>query len=319
MFKCCFLISVVLGFAACTQSEFTDVDDTQLPIEHSRAVFSSSNEFFKTYNKLAQMTPEEQDKWIESQNFVSIVNLEEKGDSVLIEGPRAFKTFFNEDLKFQIGDSVIWYNNGDLLVVSIDGNSQFDKSEGTYPVFAKSEYKAVGEDIPQTRFDHGCDFRGNHILQNFEYGGWGYRYIAELSAHTIRGFDSKIASLYLSLRMDYRGLPNGKWVASNAGRRYTHDLVGKVYFTNGSHSTLIGGSFQATSLKSDRWFEDGSYVLEPLYVSGTVECCLKTVQSAPLSYDRWFIQEIRGAVYQQLEGVPSTKLYVPTNNGVIWQ
>lgn len=310
MIKRCFLISAILGFVGCTQSELTDVDDTQPPVEHSRAVFSSSKEFLETYDKLAEMTLEEQDQWVKSQNFISVVKLEENGDSVGIDGPRAFKALFNEDLEFQIGDSVIWYNKGDLLVVSIDGNSQIDNSRNTYPVFAQSEYKTINEDLPQTRFDHGCDFRGNHILQYFEHDGWGYRYITELSGHTVRFRDYKKADLFLSLRLDYRGLPNGKWVANNFVKRdYSIDIEGYVYLTNGPHTVDLIGGRVSLNYKP---------IMPKLYIYGTCETRLKNVE-APLSYDRWYIEILKGSVSQQLEGAPSTRLYVPTNNGVIWQ
>lgn len=310
MINRCLLVGAVLSFVACTQSEFTDVNNTQLLVEHSRAVFNSSKEFLETYDKLTEMNSEEQDQWVKSQNFASVVELEENGDSVGIKGPRAFKVLFNEELKFQISDSVIWYNNGDLLVVSIDGHSQFDKSRESYPVFAQSEYKTIGEDLPQTRLDHGCDFRGNHILQYFEHDGWGYRYIAELSGHTMRFRDYKKADLFLSLRLDYRGLPKGKWVANNFTKRdYSIDIQGYVYLTNGPHTVDLIGGRVALNYKP---------IMPKFYVYGTCETRLKNVE-APLSYDRWYIEIIKGSISQQLEGAPSTRLYVPTNNGVIWQ
>lgn len=313
------LVGAILSFVSCSQNEIVVIQDEQIPLEDSRAKFNSSNDFFNTYHKLANMSLEEQNQWIESQNFTSILELEEKGTKIDIEGPRAFKAIFNQYLEFQINDSIIWYNNGDLLVISIDGDHQINKSKKSYPLFAKSDYKAVDNSTPQTRLDHGCNYRGNHILQYLTYGNYEYRYIAELSGHSIKyrqGMDLIVdAGLFLSLRLDYRGLPKGKWANnSHTDREFFYDLTGIAYFTNGDHTgKFLGGQFHG-------FIKDNL----PKTGSGTIEQPLIRVTSPITSEitfnDRWYIQEIKGSIYQQLSGTPSTRLYVPTKNGgIIWQ
>lgn len=314
-----FLLGTILSFAACTQNELTEMKDKQKYVEHSRVIFKSTDEFLKTYHNLAEMPLERQKQWIKSQNFTSIIELEEKSDIVKIEGPRAFKLIFNQDLEFQINDSVIWYNKGDLLVISTNGHSPFNKSEKKYPSFGQSEYKIISDDVPQTRLDHGGNYRGNHILQNITYGNYEYRYIAELSGHYIKyrqGMDLILdAGLFLSLRLDYRGLPKGKWANnSHTERDIYYDLNGIAYFTNGNHSgRFLGGEFH--SLITDNRPKTGSGTIENPMIR-----VITPITTDISSNDRWYIQEIKGNIYQQLSGISSTRLYVPTfNNGVIWQ
>lgn len=314
-----FLLGTILSFTACIQSELTEVTDEQIHAEHSRAIFDSTDEFLRTYHNLAEMTVEEQNRWIKNMNFYSAVELEEKGNLTDIEGPRAFKAIFNQDLEFQINDSIIWYNKGNLLVISTNGHTLIDKSEKAYPLFAQSEYKTISDNVPQTRLDHGGNYTGNHILQNITYGNYEYRYIAELSGHYIKyrqGMDLILdAGLFLSLRLDYRGLPKGKWANnSHTERDLYYDLTGIAYFTNGNHSgKFLGGQFHS-------FITDG----RPKTGSGTIENpmirVITPITTDISSNDRWYIQEIRGDIYQQLAGISSTRLYVPTiNNGIIWQ
>lgn len=314
-----FLIGTILSLASCVQHEAEEIHDKQLPVEHSRVIFNSTDDFFNTYHQLADMSFEKQNQWIKEQNFTSIVELEENGNVTEIKAPRAFKAIFNQNLEFQINDSVIWFNNGNLFVVSTDGHTQFNRLGKSYPLFAQSEYKAVDNNTPQTRLDHGGNYRGNHILQYITYGNYEYRYIAELSGHCIKyrqGMDLIVdAGLFLSLRLDYRGLPKGKWANnSHTERDFYYDLTGVAYFTNGNHTgKFLGGQFH--SFIKDNLPKTGAGTIEMPMIR-----VISAITSDIASNDRWYIQEIRGNIYQQLAGVSSTRLHVPTfNNGVIWQ
>lgn len=312
MVKCSLLLCTILSCTACTQNDFTDTDTvlSSQELDSSKAIFSDTDDFIKSYHELCQMTVEEQDQWIKNKGFTSVLALEQTTLPGAIEGPRAFKAIFNKDLIFQIGDSIIWYDKGNLFIASTNGNTKFDKTKDSYPLFAQSDYKNIDSESINTRFDHGANFRGNHILQYIQYGNYEYRYISELSGHSIKyrnGITVTVdAGLFLSLRLDYRGLPKGKWANnSHTERDFYFDLNGVAYFTNGAHTVeFLGGEFR--SFIKDFKQQTGS---------GTIEMPLiRVISSAPtvVNYsDRWYIQGIKGSIYQQLSGITSTRQSLP--------
>ncbi|WP_148372074.1 hypothetical protein [Bacteroides bouchesdurhonensis] len=297
-------------FLSCSQ------ESESLPLldEKPRTIFKSSADFFKTYNNLLNMSSEEQGLWIKSNNFQPVDN-QWVNDETFNSTPKAFKAIFNTDLEFQIQDSIIWYNQGKLYVISTNGiSANIKKQNQNFPLYAESTIEPINEMSIQTRLEHGYNYRGNHILQYFYYDGTPnvqFRYIAELYAHTVRNNSTSnkvmtygLSVLYLSLRIDKKG---SKWTAGYEPRDVYFNLECRNHLTSGDHKFWVVDAEVVQNSKNN--------------VSGGYEYPLNKRTEWPSHYDRWFI-DIRGSIYQQMSGYPSSRLYVPTKPGppanVIW-
>lgn len=170
------LATLLLG--ACSQSEFIELPEEKNQAQENEVAlfdngidspmlrFSSTNSFFKIFDELLDKNSEDQVTWATSLNKEALLaNAESCEDSVMLSAPRAFQALFNKQLKVQINDSLLQYNNGTMYLTAIDnkvlkepvkcGNSE------------SSEVKSANS--PQTRQIGEVPFDGHNMNHQYEF------------------------------------------------------------------------------------------------------------------------------------------------------
>lgn len=80
------------------------------------------------------------------------------------------KAIFNDKLEFQINDSIIWYNDGKLYLLSTDNKQDLNERKnkvGSLPIFGTSELNVPEERESTNIITKGtCDYDSRGLLIN---------------------------------------------------------------------------------------------------------------------------------------------------------
>lgn len=109
----------LLCFCSCNQNTIEEMD-TPVVSEERRVEFQSMDDFINDYKILSSGDEVYLKKWIESKGAKSLLNAMPYEDQSLIEIPYALQFILNKNMEFQINDSIIKYNNGNLYLTSVD-------------------------------------------------------------------------------------------------------------------------------------------------------------------------------------------------------
>jgi hypothetical protein len=94
----------------------------QLQVASDRLAFQSMKEYNDTYLMLAKLkSKEELSFWAQSNNHSTLLN---SSDSSMLVYSDVFKTILNKDYEFELGDSIVLFNNGDLYAYSKNESNQ---------------------------------------------------------------------------------------------------------------------------------------------------------------------------------------------------
>ena len=112
-----FIYFLLLTFISCSNEfeEYTQIEKTN-STNVSRVQFSSQNTFLSTWTKLSEMTKLELNDWIDKNNL-SLSNNQYKNPNIN-DDRDYFTALFDINNELQIGDSIIWYHNGEILLLS---------------------------------------------------------------------------------------------------------------------------------------------------------------------------------------------------------
>lgn len=191
------LFVMIFIMTSCEQAE-VNLPDTS-PKEAMQS-FSSSKEFFDTFDKLSNLSYEEQKEWIKSNRIKNslLTDIESCQDSVMLEMPRSFQILFNKDLEVEIENSIVYFKEG----------SMFIKSSSSTPIlFSKLEFGKNAEtrteySVPYN--DYGVSFQKDIEMPS----KYRFKYVHELRSI---GFvitqptTQYMSRLFLFIKLEYKG------------------------------------------------------------------------------------------------------------------
>lgn len=117
-------------FNSCSEDAIipsTDPSPNSISSKQDRIYLKNIEELDKTLKLIENKNISDKKQWSNERLDKSFYNLAYLSDSTLAYLPNSIKTLLNEDLEFAIGDSIIWFNNHKLLVLS--DSKDIDKKE----------------------------------------------------------------------------------------------------------------------------------------------------------------------------------------------
>ncbi len=229
----------IVGFMFSCQNEMDDkIKNNSVD---TRIVFKSSKDFIETYYNLISMNDGELRDWVDKKNIASIFDCIEPIDSTILDRPKSFQAIFNDKLEFQINDSIIWYNDGKLYLLSTDNKQDLNERKnkvGSLPIFGTSELNVPEERESTNIITKGtCDYdsRGpsyKYIIPCTYKAGHQYRYVHEIFSHKFTTPYDVLVELYLGVKLHWR--KNAEWkVTGSEYHNIDIDLSGSAQIDGG--------------------------------------------------------------------------------------
>lgn len=288
------LLYLVIHFTSCTDENRFDPNQIQ---STNKLIFKDFEEFTKTYDNLASMSNKEQEEWLKQKQIPSSLS-SSNNDTLFSQTPRAFQALFNDELEFQIKDSVIRYSNGNLYLISTGNNNKDlskDKPIESFPIWGQSQIVSVGANAPITRTD--VEVNGDSGLHLHEFmcdvTPIRLRYIFQLRSHTVSNGYNFHSSIYVETKLEYQH-SRKKWYTAGEHRNIMIDIQGHVSPPNNPNH--IKQSFQLHKTISD--------------VSGNQETLLASCDGnrrVPGTYKDYWSVGASGSMRQVIVGYPSSE------------
>lgn len=273
-FKVSFLIlfTFILGFFSCSNElENHNQDSNSSDIE--RVHFSSQSYFIDTWIILSEMTKPELIKWIDLNN-ISLSRNAYKNPN--IEDERGYFTaLFNIKNECQIGDSIIWYNNGKLILLSSNADDNEAASNKLNPskclLFGEIEKEIIPlkqDDILKTRGslgDTGIDKSTSNQTEFFSTANpkCEFKYVYELVAYRNNMGVNTIYELVFDNKLEYitKGASKKKWYEASEKRKCTSRLNGSITAEIQGVNVSINRPFNVSRNMTDELSYNSSLVL----------------------------------------------------------
>lgn len=110
------LIIIVFIFISCSKEVNNNLPPQQIPTPNDRLVFQSFKEYYNTYIMLCKFHTEDELRiWAQSKNHSTLLDSQ---DSIINNYSGSLRTILNKDSEFEIGDSIVLFNKGDLYAYS---------------------------------------------------------------------------------------------------------------------------------------------------------------------------------------------------------
>lgn len=226
--------SICIFLAACTGNEIENNEEylpqskealSPVGEESLMLYFNSTADFFQTFHQLLIEDENAQLKWVSNKNFEALLsNTQLCTDSTMLSMPKAFQALFNKDLKVNINDSIIHYNQGNLYVIEI--NNKKLKS----PILCGNGNIDLIQ-VPTTRTVSGhVGFdEGNGLNHQYEFkrpqSKYKYKYVNQLRSYRIIINRQASAILAFMIKFEYKysagwknaGLPRNLSIQLSAG------------------------------------------------------------------------------------------------------
>lgn len=202
---------MIFIMTSCEQAEINLPDTSPKPKEAMQS-FSSSKDFFDTFDKLSNLSNEEQKEWIKSNGIKNslLTDIEYCQDSVMLEMPRSFQMLFNKNMEVEIENSIVYFKEGSMFIKS---------NATTTPIlFSKVEFEKNAETrvteyiVPYD--DYGVSYQTEIDIP----GKYKFKYVHELRSLGFVISNPKpqhMSRLFLFIKLEYKGR---KWDVSGEPR-----------------------------------------------------------------------------------------------------
>jgi len=295
------IIIMFLIIISCTKEVNNNISTQQTPISNDRLVFQSPKDFYNTYAILSKFKTEDELRfWAQSKTHTTLLDSQ---DSIISNYSGVLRTILNKDSEFEMGDSIILFNNGDLygyskneLNISIQKNPEKFKKVGSAVVSivqrenSKSDIGPFGLDATlQQEFNlhtyfpcGGTQQTGLNALRKF---------VSELYYEQISFFPSPWnAILWLRIKLEEKA--SNKWRQCSNLRDVSFDISGNA-------TLFIDGVPQRTQ---DYHIMDNFQCSDNTSVSGPINV-LMTFWSYP-TYDVSSFWRVHGygSITQHIQG-----------------
>jgi len=313
-------IMMLIAALSCT-NESIKVD----ALKTDRLVFSSDEEFSKTYQLLAKMsTKAEQEQWAKDKNHSTLLNSQ---DPAIVDYSEALKTILNSDYEFQIGDNTIWFNKGNLYSFSKDqllNLPELKKNTENYTPYGsvKSlQIESKNNNKTARTEDIGLgwgklDARNQYPFTQHHYQPCGgtnrslngtRKYVHEIYDETITlpgPGPVRTSNLYLRIKLEYKG---SSWAPAGEQRQTTVNVSGNFTMTG---IGIPNSNFYSIYASNDCY--SGNWVIP-----------IATVTHGPYYTEppHWFIS-MQGAISHSVKGDDLENAWTNTEwtpgAGVLW-
>lgn len=309
MKKCILNVSLILTtilflICSCSKDQFSDtmtVDNSQSKQKESRAVFNSSKSMIDEYVQLSKYSQDDLDNWIRTKGFKSALSVEKTSDNTLLSRPHYLRAILNENLEFQIQDTVIWYNKGKLYILSSNKDDDYQtllsrKSNPTQlAVLGSSEVDLIEVESENTEKSKTKTIPVNDGytggLKTFQFKCTAnpnvtFRYYHELAAHHFSVAGTYISELNYMANLQYL---QGSWLTASYPRNLNFRFFGSVSYP------AKGKSFS---------FNDHPVALKN--VTGNTTINLATVNPASSLRQSWQVS-LSGSAAHTMVNYPDTQ------------
>ncbi|WP_338766390.1 hypothetical protein WAF17_03675 [Bernardetia sp. ABR2-2B] len=233
-------------FSSCEQQEeLTSLEiatkkTDNLTIKDKRFVFDNQEHFQSFMQSFTNKSEQELENWSKSNTVKSLLITGVSEEFEQFNFPTAFKAIINENGEYQIGNSIVWYNDGFKYFVNNEEELKSIKENPSLSTKkAKVESKIVGKMPSLQRVVLGANtIDARHQREFFQNNNSGSKrkYVHELvtyteylgAYHPIFGNGYTIISyLYLNIKLEYKGnRRRSRWKPAGESRRVFYSLSG---------------------------------------------------------------------------------------------
>lgn len=222
----------ILFLTACTEYEIENNERYLLQSREALLIgekspmlhFNSTADFFQTFHQLLTEDENTQLNWVANKNFDALLsNVQSCNDSIMLEMPKAFQALFNKDLRVNINDSIIQYNQGHLYVIEI--NNKVLKS----PILCgNGNIDLIQIPVTKTVSGHVGFDEGNGLNHQYEFkrpqSKYKYKYVNQLRGYRINVNHQTSAILVFMIKFEYKY--SAGWKNAGLPRNFSIQLTG---------------------------------------------------------------------------------------------
>lgn len=258
------IVSFILAFVSCSNESEEYVKNQGSNIK--RVQFKDQKAFFSSWEELSTMDKQELKSWIDKNN-TSLSNNEYKNPN-LDDDRDYFRALFNINNELQIGDSIIWYNKGKLLLVSVNADEEEVIANKMNPeqcfIFGEIEKSDAldNSESGATKRSIGSNaLFSDHQVEFTRASGSKYKYVYELATYRTSAGSVTIYEFVFINKLEYAWTGKG-WVEASETRICTTKLNGSVTcFVNGLSGNIISNSFAVSHNRTDELTYNQSMLL----------------------------------------------------------
>ncbi|WP_126972922.1 hypothetical protein [Gynurincola endophyticus] len=251
-----FVFLALLTFSACKKNEY--VQEQQVS---SRLVFSNVEELFQTLEQVEKLNDQQLKDWESQRQHASFRTYSHnwkdnynpsKEEESLLALPTAYQVLLNKDGEFQVGDTIVWYNQGVKYYVGADQGDLLRKikrntllavSKGEYSLSTITTLDAPKEETinyPLNFLD--ASYQRPFTQQSSTQGTGCRKFVHEIvgivdnwntfsdpGCGTINSFYVRIL---LRIKMEWRNCNNNNYRPAGESRTVSYNLNKNIYLRN---------------------------------------------------------------------------------------
>ncbi len=277
------IVILTIFFLSSCQKE--DIGKSNQTIE-SRLKFDTADQFNQYYKELSQFyTKEELTNWAENKNYNSYLRYETEDNELPYSD--IFKTLINWNKEFEIGENIIWLNEGIMYAIPKSQENEIEQLK-----LNPNQLEAIGDIVPiqennsnrTTRFCAGKrDSRHQREFHQYSYQPCGgsfsnttgkRKYVHEVLNESFSFYGARYSNLYLKVKLEYR-YRNRKWKSAGEHRKIDINVYGDFQVVGETHFFNINGSFDCSRdvtalIVSHPPYYSASYYCFDLYMAGAI-------------------------------------------------
>lgn len=303
---------------SCSKEVNNNISTQQIPTPNDRLVFQSPKDFYNTYATLSKFKTEDELRfWAQSKTHTTLLDSQ---DSIISNYSGALRTILNKDSEFEMGDSIVLFNNGDLYGysknesnISIQKNPEKFKKVGSAVVSIVQRQNSKNDVFPG-----GVDATWQPTAPLHSYQPCGgtlqtglnssRKFVSELYYEQISYFPSPWLA-YLWLRIKLEEIAHNSWRQCSNYRDVSYNVSGTAVLYYGgvpdyTHNYQVTGNYLCSAGTS---------------VSGPINVYLDHYSEPSYNVGSFWRVAGSGFIYQHILG-DDNYITVPSAypGGVLW-
>jgi hypothetical protein len=278
-------------------------------IQNDRLQFRNMQEFNDTYVMLSKMSSKEElQSWADAKKHSNLLNSD---DSSIEQYSDVLKTILNKDSEYELDNSIIWFNNGQLYAFSKSDEPKLKSlKSNTSNLHKVGSVNLSGIDnvnLKSINLGLGrLDARNQKQFTQQYYQPCGgtlkalsgnRKYVHEIYDESYAYDPGPVIYSYLHLRIKLEWKGSGGWKAAGEQREIRVNVSG----TANMYPSGVGGAFNIPN-----YFYD---------CSGNLDFVIMSVTGAYPYTPSWTVS-MSGSIYQKVKGDVAANAW--TNSGILW-
>lgn len=299
------IVFFLIGFAIFSCSK----EKEEINNQNDRLLFENMQEFNDKYLILSKInSKEELNFWAQSKNHS---NLLYSSDSLIENYSDALKTILNKDAEFELNDTIIWFNNGNLYafskndepnLISLKKHPEKCKKIGSVNLNTIGESKLKSTNIGLGKLDARNQFQ--FTQQYYQPCGGTRRALSGTRKYVHEIYDESYAYnpgpviysyLHLRIKLEYKGSKG--WKAAGEQREISVNVSGSANL----YPSGAGGNFKIPYTSYD--------------CSGNKDFVIMSVVGSYPWTPSWTVS-MTGTIFQHVKGDNSSNAW--SNIGILW-